>query len=327
MNRVFFTILFLLTFFLLGCGVPQSDYDKLEKDYEDVRAELEELLNGEVRLIALVERHYKAKNFSEAKRNIQLLYEKHPSSSKNKEFQNLLNIITKEEETQKRFRLVLEKEKVTEIVKSCYSSKNFLLAKKTISDLFELYPELSNDPELKIALSNIEKEIRSEKEERIRRENANKTGMWEIRYYVDEFGEKTESGYIANADFISGVFSNTATNNSDLNVWLLIDDSNDIAIKLYEYARSNPVKTARSKSYKVLIQDNDGDKYDLSATNYSDRLIIDEDDSYQLHKALIRGGTLKFKIIESDRRTTNYSFSIDNADFYGNAYRKLTQSN
>ena len=50
--------------------------------------------------------------------------------------------------------------------------------------------------------------------------------MWEIRYYVDEFGEKTESGYIANADFISGVFSNTATHNSDLNVWLLIDDSN-----------------------------------------------------------------------------------------------------
>lgn len=326
MTRVFFIISILPIFFLLGCGVPQSDYDKLEKDYEAVRAELDELLNGELRLIALIERYYDARNFSEAKRNIQLLYENHPSSSRNAEFQNLLDAITEEEEVQRKLKLALEKENVTEIVKDYYLSKDFLLAKRTISDLFELHPELSNDPELRTRLSDIEKAIEFEKEERIRIENANKTGMWQVTYFVDDFGEKTESGYIRNAALISGVFSNTATHNSDLNVRLLIDED-DIAIMLYEYARTNPVKAYSSESYKVRVQDDDGNRYDMSATNYSDRLYIDEDDIYQLQNALLRGGNLSFRIIESDTPTTNYSFSIDNADFYGNAYSKLTSSN
>jgi hypothetical protein len=39
----------------------------------------------------------------------------------------------------------------------------------------------------------------------------------------------------------------------------------------------------------------------------------------------MKGGTVKFKIVEIDTPTTEYEFTISKADWYKNAYRKLTE--
>lgn len=112
-------------------------------------------------------------------------------------------------------------------------------------------------------------------------------------YYVDEFNEPTTKGYITNKEWIKGSFSNSATQDSKLNVRFLISESSKIAIKLFEYAGNNPVKaSSRGTKYRVLIQDNEGNRNSLKAVNYSDRLVFDEDNSLIIHNALLKGGML-----------------------------------
>ena len=258
-------------------GVPQSDYDKLKAEKEQLLKENEKLLTdlddckfGAEKIIGVVEKAYAEKNYAIARENIQKLYDRHPESPKNKEFKNLLAVIEKEELAEQKRKEAAEKE-------------------------------------------------------RIRLENLNNTGMWTVSYYVDDFGEPTKEGYIRNTNLISGTFSNTATQNSDLNVKFLISNSSDISIMLYEYAGNNPVKAYSSESYQVLIQDKDGKRLKLRATNYSDRLSFDKTASRQVHNILMKGGAIKFKIYEIDTPTTEYDFTILKADWYENAYAKLKE--
>lgn len=259
-----------VSIFLVSC-VSQSDYDKLSAENEKLKTDLEECMTGAEKVIANVEKAYSEKDYLTARRNIELLYEKHPESSKNSEFKLLLAKIEKEE-----------------------------LAEK--------------------------KRKEAEEKERIRLENLNNTGMWSVGYYIDEFGEKTKQGYITNSLSITGTFSNTATQDSRLNVDFLITNSYKISFQLYEYAGNNPVKAYSSDSYRVLIQDKDGNRYNFTAINYSDRLQFDKTTSKQVHNILMKGGSIKFKVVEIDTPTTEYYFIIPNADWYENAYRKLQES-
>lgn len=256
---------------ILTSCVSQSDHDKVVAENERLKAELEECMHGAEKLIANVEKAYSEKDYSAARQNIELLYEKHPESPKNNDFKILLKKIEKEE-----------------------------LAEK--------------------------KRKEAEEKERIRLENLNNTGMWSVRYYVDEFGEKTKQGYITNSLSIKGAFSNTATQDSRLNVDFLITNSSKVSFQLYEYAGNNPVKAYSSESYRVLIQDKNGNRYKFTATNYSDRLQFDKTTSRKVHNILMKGGSIKFKVVEIDTPTTEYEFTIPKADWYENAYRKLQES-
>lgn len=267
-----------ILFAISSCGVSQSDYDKLEnekkelsKENKRLSAELDECQNGAERIVAKVEKAYALKDYSEARLNINKLYDKHPESSMNKELKQLLKKIEKEELAEQKRKEAAEKE-------------------------------------------------------RIRLENLNNTGMWTVSYYVDDFGEPTKEGYIRNTDLIAGTFSNTATQNSALNVKFLITNSSDISIMLYEYAGNNPVKAYSSEWYTVLVQDKDGSRIKLSAINRSDRLQFNTDGSRKIHHILMKGGDVKFKIIEDDAPTTQYQFKIKKADWYENAYAKLKES-
>ena len=160
------------------------------------------------------------------------------------------------------------------------------------------------------------------KEER-RLVNLNNTGMWKVEFFVDNFGEPTKQGYIINHSKIRGVFSNTATQDSKLDVEFVITDSDNIAIMLYEYAGNNPVKDYSSNQYEILMQDKDGKRFTLEATNYSERLSCGSSDSKKIHKALLKGGNIKFRIIKKRTSTTNYSFSTGNTKWYNNTYKKL----
>ena len=85
--RIYQIILGLVILLIVSsCGVPQSDYDKLKAEFDECRY-------GADKLIASVEKSYSEKNYSEAKQNIKKLAQKHPESTKNKEFVELLKII------------------------------------------------------------------------------------------------------------------------------------------------------------------------------------------------------------------------------------------
>lgn len=221
-------------------------------------------------------------------------------------------------------------EKIIAEVEKAYAEKKYSIARQNINMLYEKHPESPKNAEFKTLLTKIEKAELAEKKrkeaeekERIRLENINNTGMWKVNFYVDDFGEPTKEGYIRNTSLISGFFSNTATQNSDLNVKFLISNSSDVDMMLYEYARQNPIKSSSSESYRVLIQDKDGERLKLRATSYGDRLSFSKTDSRKVHNILMKGGEIKFRIIENDRPTTNYKFTISKADWYENAYRKL----
>lgn len=274
--KIIYGIVILIAF--TSCGIPQAKYDKLKAEKEQLtqenvqlKTELDDCKFGAEKIAGIVEKAYSEKNYSVARENIKMLYEKHPESPKNKEFKNLLVTIEKEEIEEQKRKEAAEKE-------------------------------------------------------RIRLENLNNTGMWSVRHYVDDFGEPTKQAYITNSSSIVRTFSNTATENSTLNVDFLISNSSSISIQLYEYAGNNPVKAYSSDWYTVLVQDKDGNRMTLSAVNRSDRLQFNPDGSRKLHNILMKGGEVKFKITEDDTPTTQYQFTIKKADWYENAYAKLKES-
>ena len=148
-------------------------------------------------------------------------------------------------------------------------------------------------------------------------------GIWTIRNYVDSFGELTEDSYITTSKVIKGLFSNSATQNSDLDVCFLITNSTNIDIELFEYAGNNPVKAYSPDKYKVLIQDELGKRLQLEATNYSDRLSFGKNASLLVHNTLMKAkGTIKFIIIEHETPINVYKFNVAPWG-YKNAYREL----
>lgn len=141
----------------------------------------------------------------------------------------------------------------------------------------------------------------------------NTTWIWQKWYYVDDFWDKTEDSYITTKNYISWTFSNTATENSRLKVYLLINNPNDINIKLYEYAWDNPIKAISYENYNVMVKDKDWNKFELTASNTSDRLQIK--DSIKLHDLLLKWWNIQF-IIKKVDFPSEYKFEITNADWY-----------
>ena len=149
------------------------------------------------------------------------------------------------------------------------------------------------------------------------------TSIWRVGHYQDKFGEPTKKGYITTQTPIQGTFSNSATQDSELLVSLLLNSNQEANIQLYEYARNNPVKAYSPDEYEVNVKDKDGKVLNLTATNYSDRLSFEKVASKKLHNAFLKGGKLQFVIRESDTPTTIYKFALDNADGFLAARKEL----
>jgi hypothetical protein len=222
-------------------------------------------------------------------------------------------------------------ERTVALIKQYLGEENLNLARESINTLSQYHPEDLDKKEVINLISLVEKKEKeeiarkeAEEKERIRLANLNNTGIWRVGKYVDSFGEPTDEGYITNREYIKGTFSNTATQNSELNVKFLITNLSDVNIQLYEYAGNNPVKAYSADSYSVQIQDRDGNRNRLKATNYSDRLSFGNEASRIIHNVLMKGGNIKLNIVEDDTPTTKYQFEINNADWYENAYRILT---
>tara|TARA_B100000767_G_C19549535_1_gene444350 strand:+ start:78 stop:704 length:627 start_codon:yes stop_codon:yes gene_type:complete len=152
-------------------------------------------------------------------------------------------------------------------------------------------------------------------------------GNWEVKYFVDDFGDPTSQGYITNKKNLEGQFSNSAATNAKLVAYFIAIDSSSIALKLFEYG-SSVVKAYSTDNYSVRIKDDNGETYSLNGNIYKggDRLFID--DSYKkkhvskLHHILLKGGKLTIVIKEAEYSLTSYKLSFD-ASGYKNAYNQL----
>lgn len=281
---------------LAGCGVSQSEHDKLKAENDTLKAEnltlkqeTDRLKNGAERLAVQAEKAYQAKDYTTAKRAINSLATHHPESPLNIQFAQYLKVIEVAEQHAQAQRAAKEAQRIAE----------------------EKQAQAKRD---------------AEEKERKRLANLNNTGTWRVGHYVDEFGSPTAASYVTNRSPIIGTFSNSATQDSPLRVIFLINSKTDVAIQLYEYAGDNPVKSSRGEAYKVAVQDSNGEKYYYTAKNWSDRISLDLDSNDSLYKAFLKGGTVKFRVIEEDNSTTNYAFDIV-ADGYENAIRILTEAN
>jgi hypothetical protein len=142
-------------------------------------------------------------------------------------------------------------------------------------------------------------------------------GVWTIRYYVDQFNQPTDENYIVNDEAFVGVFSNSATTNSTLLVLILVDD--DIAIVLFEYGRNrvNNSSSRNSQSYDIVMRTPDDIRHNISGSIHPNcnRIFIDGKYRSTVLRALQGTGNIDFYIEQTDRRTTNYLFSVPTSNF------------
>ena len=263
-------ILLCLPLLFNSCGIPQEDYDKLEQknskltgENEKLRSELDECLNGESRLISMINMYYSKKNYKQTKINITKLAWNFPQSAKNEEYKILLESIDE--------KIKLEKQKEDAIEKD------------------------------KIRLANI-----------------NNLGGWEVY-------RSKEHPQIYNKELIRGSFSNTATEDSKLDVHFMINNYNSIEIKLFEYARNNPVKTNHYIEYEGVIKvSGSSESIDIKGTNYLESVGLDKLSSTKFHNLLKKGEKIMVLLWEKERLTSSYSFYVDGF-CYENAYRKLKE--
>tara|TARA_R110001592_G_scaffold88055_1_gene259513 strand:- start:154 stop:966 length:813 start_codon:yes stop_codon:yes gene_type:complete len=199
-----------------------------------------------------------------------------------------------------------------------------------IAELRERHPASAKNKDFDVLRKQVDKKEAAEKAQNIakakekeRLANISNTGIWRISHYGDEFGNSTSEKLITNTSKIRGEFSNTATEDSKLDVDFLIDSRSKIAIMLYEYAGNNPVKAYSSEKYKVRMLVS-GVVHDMIATNYSDRLKFEAADAIRIHNAFMNEEPVAFALYEVDSPTSKYSFDVQNTKYYPNAYRILT---
>ena len=151
-------------------------------------------------------------------------------------------------------------------------------------------------------------------------------GIWAVEYYVDDFDQPTDKWYISTDNSVEGNFSNSATTKSELNVLMAVDNEEDktrIAIFLYEYGR-NLVKNSSTEyvdKYDVTMRTADGTDHSMTGTIYcgADRVFIDDEYVDEVLDAMKGEGTVSFHLVDSERTTSTYLFSIETSNF-GSVY-------
>jgi len=138
-----------------------------------------------------------------------------------------------------------------------------------------------------------------------------KFGIWQTHYYVDDFGEPTKKGYVYTRT--SGVFSNSATTNSDLGVEFVID-KNSIRIQLYEYNSNHPIKGEGYINFKA--RRSDGKEIEFRAYNNDHGYIIVLSGDKELINFLDKGGSIKFIATTTKSRIiSEYKFTLSDPSY------------
>lgn len=219
----------------------------------------------------------------------------------------------------------MEKKDLFLWLKNSINDGKYILASQYIKQLKTKHPESKEiinfeklKPELETKIIEEKAHIEKLRKDSIRLANINNLGIWETSYYVDEYGEATNTPYVWTELF--GTFSNSATTDSRLKIAFAID-KDDIRIQLYEYAGNHPIKGEGIVSFK--IKDSDGKEYKITAyNNKTGDTSVKTEDLETLKKILLNGGEIKFFATAGEYSRSVYKFTIPNADFLENALIK-----
>lgn len=139
-------------------------------------------------------------------------------------------------------------------------------------------------------------------------------GDWELKYYVDEFNNPTDRPYISTKSDFFGIFSNSATTNSNLRVRILIDKES-VAIMLWEYG-TYKVKAYSTVDYSIVFLDDKGEKHYSTGTMYrnGDRVFLDDCNLIEL---LQENQKVEIYMKENSKYgvDSTYLFSVDSSNF------------
>ncbi len=151
---------------------------------------------------------------------------------------------------------------------------------------------------------------------------------WIKRYYVDDFGSPTDTPYITLKNVkTSGVFSNSATNNSRMYAKFIVN-ANGLNLQLFEYESEFPVSGISSDYAVIKIKGSAGTTSELkNRIKFSDsntkRLIISEtQDVKTVFGALLNSDSVQFRIEVKNPYVSSssiYLFSVD-ARGFGQTY-------
>ncbi|MBT5097173.1 MAG: hypothetical protein HN636_04180 [Cryomorphaceae bacterium] len=175
--------------------------------------------------------------------------------------------------------------------------------------------------------------------EELRVAELKKLGDWTVGNYVDEFGDDTGEHFMQIKS--RGTFSNTATQNSSLNVTLMYDKKERPWFRFYEYAGSNPIKGYYSKEHLFPCKVKSGDivfNLNLKLTKGGSALTIREyigkserkiwkdytDATDKLINEMKKGSLVKFSCFDMESTASTYRFDLD-FSYYENALRKFNE--
>lgn len=145
-----------------------------------------------------------------------------------------------------------------------------------------------------------------------------KTGAWELKHFSDSFGEETGDKYLVLTG--NGVFSNSATSNSELNVVFFIDDDT-FSFRLFEYG-SSPVKDDDAPYY-TRIKDSKGAISDFRLYNAGQSGQIgtaSKEDLAKIMDILKKGGEITVIMNYNSYGQSDYRFKL-NVDGFENAFK------
>ena len=139
-----------------------------------------------------------------------------------------------------------------------------------------------------------------------------KTGKWTLKYYKDEFGEYGDEKYLVLRG--NGVFSNSATTNSEMSAILFVD-KDGVSMRLIEY-KSSVVKD--DDSFDLKIKDANGEVTNYSLYNSKSGYIYFTNSSYfgnnadKIRKLLDQEGIIRCsgKMYDS-YSSSSYTFTFD----------------
>ena len=154
--------------------------------------------------------------------------------------------------------------------------------------------------------------------------NSSSQNNWGQRQFVDDFGDYTGEKYVV-SKYYSGLFSNSATTNSNLR-WYLIATRKYVAFFLYEYGYME-VKGFSSYpyTYKVSIKESDGTVTSFSAKNGSDRVMISNSSDYQKFLSILRKEKeIKISIQETgSAASSSYNLGTMNCSGFSTEFKTI----
>ena len=147
------------------------------------------------------------------------------------------------------------------------STDSSILADVLIEKMKELKIE-----DLQRVKDEVEKIIEKKQKDNV--QNPEYLGVWEKKYFVDQFNDPTDEKYILG--LFTGTFSNSAANNRELTVKMLIYIDNDnprIGIELYEYGNSKVKNTySKQREYYFKVKDENGEIHQFIYGMWSSRM-------------------------------------------------------